>query len=92
MTCFAQQVSPNPLKERVTFKTWIETEPISRPPEGHARYAAEKAAPAIRDSAGTVGRWAGRIYLLDGYRRAVRFWKTQPSHARFEIYLPLDDG
>lgn len=92
MTCFAQQVSPNPLKERVTFKTWIETEPISRPPQEHARYAAEGAAPAISYRAGTVGRWAGSIHLLDGYRRAVRFWKTQPSHARFEIYLPSDDG
>ena len=89
MTYFAQQVSPNPLVERVTFERWIEGEPISRPPQGHARYAAEGPAPAIIDRAATVGRWAGRIYLLDGYRRAVRFWKTQPSDAIFEVHVPL---
>jgi hypothetical protein len=89
MTYFAQQVSRNPLVDRVTFKRWIDAEPIGLPPPGHARYAAEGPAPSIIDRAGTVGRWGGRIYLLDGYRRAVRFWKTQPSDATFEVYVPL---
>jgi hypothetical protein len=91
MTYFAQQVSPNPLIDRVTFKRWIDAEPIAFPPPGHARYAAEGPAPAIIDQTGTVGRWGDRIYLLDGYRRAVRFWKTQPSDATFEVYVPLTE-
>ena len=89
MTYFAQQVTRNPLVDRVTFRRWIDTEPIALPPPGHARYAAEGPAPPIIDRAGTVGRWGDRIYLLDGYRRAVRFWKTQPSDATFEVYVPL---
>ena len=36
MTYFAQQVSRNPLVDRVTFRRWIETEPFIRPPQGHA--------------------------------------------------------
>jgi|EndMetStandDraft_7_1072992.scaffolds.fasta_scaffold197353_2 hypothetical protein len=91
MTYFAQQVSRDPLVDRVTFKRWIDAEPIGPPPPGHARYAAEGPAPPIIDQTGTVGRWGNRIYLLDGYRRAVRFWKTQPSDATFEVYVPLTD-
>ena len=91
MTYFAQQVSRNPLVDRVTFKRWIDAEPIGLPPPGHARYAAEGPAPPIIDQTGTVGRWGDRIYLLDGYRRAVRFWKTQPSDATFEVYVPLTE-
>jgi hypothetical protein len=89
MTYFAQQVSRNPLVDRVTFRRWIETEPFIRSPQGHARYGADGPAPVIVDSAATVGRWAGRTYLLDGYHRAVRFWKTQPSDATFRVYAPL---
>jgi hypothetical protein len=91
MTYFAQQVSRDPLVDRVTFKRWIDAEPIGLPPPGHARYAAEGPAPPIIDQTGTVGRWGDRIYLLDGYRRAVRFWKTQPSDATFEVYVPLTE-
>jgi hypothetical protein len=89
LTSFAQQVSRNPLVDRVTFRQWIETEPANRPPQGHARYAAEGPAPATVDPTATVGRWGGRTYLLDGYCRAVRFWKTRPSDALFKVYVPL---
>ena len=89
MTNFALQVSCNPLVERVTFERWVEAEPLSRPPPRHALSAAEGPVPAIVHGVATVGRWKGRIYLLDGYRRAVRFWKTQPSNAVFEVYAPL---
>jgi hypothetical protein len=89
MTRFAQQVSRNPLIDRVTFKRWIETEPSNRPPEGHAWYAADGPAPAIIHPAATIGWWEDRAYVLDGYHRAVRFWKTQPSDATFKVYVPL---
>ena len=91
MTYFAQQVSQNPLIDRVTFERWIDTEPIGFPPTEHARYAAEGPAPQIIDRAGIVGRWGDRTYLLDGYRRAVRFWKTQPADATFEVCVPLTE-
>ena len=62
-----------------------------RSPQGHARYAADGPAPAIIDPTATAGRWGGRTYLLDGYHRAVRFWKTQPSKTTFGVYVPLPD-
>jgi hypothetical protein len=89
MTYFAQQVCHNPLIDRVTFKRWIDAQPIGHVPAGHARYAAEGPLPPLSDRASTVGRWGDRLYLLDGYRRAVRFWKTQRSDATFEVYVPL---
>jgi hypothetical protein len=91
ITFFAKQVRSNPLVDRVTFEQWIETEPIHRFPQEDARYAAEGPAPAIVDPTGTVGRWGGRTYLLDGYHRAVRFWKTQPSNDTFGVYVPVPD-
>lgn len=91
ITNLAKDVSSNPLVNRLTFKQWIETEPTYRSPQGHARYAADGPAPAIIDPTATAGRWGGRIYLLDGYHRAVRFWKTQPSKAAFGVYVPLPD-
>jgi hypothetical protein len=91
LTFFAQQVSRNPLVDRVTFERWIETEPAHHAPPGHARYAAEGPLPAMVDPAATIGRWGGRIYLLDGYRRAVRFWKTQPSDATFGVFVPVPE-
>jgi hypothetical protein len=88
ITNFAKDVSSNPLVDRLTFKQWIETEPIYHSPQGHARYAADGPAPAIIDPTATAGRWGGRTYLLDGYHRAVRFWKTQPSKTTFGVYVP----
>src|SRR5271165_2782210 len=83
MTNFALQVSCNPRVERVTFKRWIEAESLSRPPPRHPLPTAEAPAPARVDGLATLGRWKGLIYLLDGYQRGVRFWKTQPSNAVF---------
>jgi hypothetical protein len=91
ITYFAKDVSCNPLVDRVTFKRWIETEPLSHSPQEHARHAADRAAPPIVDPTATAGRWGDRTYLLDGYHRAVRFWKTQPLNATFGIYVPLPD-
>jgi hypothetical protein len=91
ITYFAKDVSSNPLVDRVTFKRWIETEPLCRSPLAHARHAADGPVPAIVDPTATAGRWGGRTYLLDGYRRAVRFWKTQPSNVTFGVYVPLPD-
>ena len=91
ITYFAKDVSSNPLVDRVTFKRWIETEPLSHSPQEHARHAADGRAPAIVDPTATAGRWEGRTYLLDGYHRAVRFWKTRPSNATFGVYVPLPD-
>jgi hypothetical protein len=77
------------LTDRVTFKRWIETEPFTRLPQENARFGAEGQAPAIVDPAATAGRWGGRTYLLDGYHRAVRFWKTEPVNATFRVYVPV---
>jgi len=91
LTFFAQQVTRNPLVDRVTFERWIETEPFNPSPPGHARYGANGPAPATVDLAGTAGHWGARTYLLDGYQRAVRFWKTEPSDAVFRVYVPVTD-
>jgi hypothetical protein len=91
LTFFAQQVTRTPLVDRVTFKRWIETEPLHPCPPGHARYGADGPAPSIIDLAGTVGRWGAQTYLLDGYHRAVRFWKAEASDAVFWVYAPVPE-
>ena len=63
MTSFAQQVSRNPLVERVTFRLWIETEPFNRPPQGNARYAADGTDPRNNRPSGNGGPM-GRPHLL----------------------------
>jgi hypothetical protein len=80
-----------PASAIVTFKHWIEAQPKVHLDPGHARYAADGPAPvSMLDHPVTVGRLSGTspMFLLDGYHRAVRLWKTNDPAARFAVYLP----
>src|SRR5262249_7303998 len=73
---------------RLTFKQWIEAEPVRPLNQGHARYAAfGTAPPTMYDDPLTVGRYPqdGLPVLLDGYHRAVRFWTKNEAGARNRV-------
>jgi hypothetical protein len=55
----------------------------------HARYAAFAAAPPTHDDPMTVGHYSGLPALLDGYHRAVRFWRTEVPAATLAVYVPV---
>jgi hypothetical protein len=76
---------------RLTFKQWVEAEPVRALNQGHARYAAFGAAPSsMYDDPLTVGCYPqdGVLLLLDGYNRAVRFWSENEPGAKLSVYLP----
>jgi hypothetical protein len=73
---------------KVTFKQWIEADPVRPLHQDHARYAAYALAPATRDDPMTVGYYSGLPVLLDGYHRAVRFWRTSVPAATLAVYVP----
>ena len=75
---------------RVSFKLWIQAEPVRPFNQGHARYAAfGTAPPSTEDNPLTVGRNPeGLPMLLDGYHRAVRFWNANDPAATLAVYTP----
>jgi hypothetical protein len=75
---------------RVSFKLWIQAEPVRPFNQGHARYAAfGTAPPSMEDNPLTVGRNPeGLPMLLDGYHRAVRFWNANDPAATLAVYTP----
>jgi len=73
---------------KVTFKQWIEADPVRPLHQDHARYAAYAVAPLTRDDPMTVGHYSGLPVLLDGYHRAVRFWRTGVP-AALAVYVPV---
>jgi hypothetical protein len=72
----------------MTFKQWIETEPLGSIEPGHARHAASGAAPLTGVEPVTVGRLSGLLTLIDGYHRAVRFWKRGAVTDKLSVYVP----
>lgn len=75
----------------VTFREWIETEPQVPLDRRHARYAAGRAgSPFVQDHPVTVGIEPNSkaLVLLDGYHRAVRFWRKSNSAATLMAYVP----
>ena len=83
---FAHEVGA---QEPITFKEWIEAEPIRLIEPGHARYATSGAPRATQVEPLIVGRLAGLPTLLDGYHRAVRFWKRAAPTATLLVYVPF---
>jgi hypothetical protein len=82
---FAHEVGD---QEPITFEQWIEAEPIRSLEPGHARYAASGAPRSAQGEPLLVGRLAGLPTLLDGYHRAVRFWKRAAPTATLLVYVP----
>ena len=82
---FAHEVGA---QEPITFEQWIEAEPIRSLEPGHARYATSGAPRSAQGEPLLVGRLAGLPTLLDGYHRAVRFWKRAAPTATHLVYVP----
>jgi len=74
----------------VTFKQWIEAEPVRPLHQDHARYAAYGAAPPTQDDPLAVGKYSDLPALLDGYHRAVRFWSRNDPDATLPVYVPFE--
>jgi hypothetical protein len=72
----------------LTFKKWIEAEPIRSLEPGHARYATSGAPRSTQVEPLIVGRLSGLPTLLDGCHRAVRFWKRAAPTATLAVYVP----
>jgi hypothetical protein len=90
---FVRDVVSEDLKSevRLTFKQWVEAEPVRALNQGHARYAGFGAAPAsMFDDPLTVGCYPqdGVLLLLDGYHRAVRFWSDNKPGVKLSAYVP----
>jgi hypothetical protein len=83
---FAQEVGNHSVP--MTFALWIETEPLRSIEPGHARHPASGAAPFTAVEPVTVGRLSGLLTLVDGYHRAVRFWKTGAATDKLSVYVP----
>jgi hypothetical protein len=74
---------------KVSFKDWIEAEPVRPLHQDHARYAAYGVPHSMRDDPLTLGQYSDVIALLDGYHRAVRFWRIRRPAARLQVYVPV---
>ena len=70
-------------------KDWIEAEPVRPLHQDHARYAAYGVPHSMRDDPLTLGQYSGLTALLDGYHRAVRFWRIRRPAARLQVYVPV---
>jgi hypothetical protein len=86
---FAHEVGA---QEPKTFEQWIEAEPIRSLEPGHARYATSGAPRSAQGEPLIVGRLAGLPTLLDGYHRAVRFWKRATHTATLLVYVPCAEA
>ena len=75
---------------KVTFKQWIEAEPVRPLHQDHARYAAYGAAPPTQDDPLAVGKYSDLPALLDGYHRAVQFWSRNDPDATLPVYVPFE--
>ena len=75
----------------VTFKRWIEADPIKPLHQWHARFATYAVAPSEQGEPLTVGRYPDhpQFILLDGYHRAVRFWSMNEPTAKLAVYVPV---
>jgi hypothetical protein len=73
----------------LTFQQWIGAVPVKSLHHSHARYAGFGPVPsATQDDPLTVGYADGRLVLLDGYHRAVRFWMSNEPEAGLAVYVP----
>jgi hypothetical protein len=94
---FAHEATLDPWKP-VTFEQWLETESkVSLHPH-HAREASKSSGDPDPHQDPATASWASRILkqapadaymLLDGYRRAARFWKEAKSAATLAVYIPV---
>jgi hypothetical protein len=72
-----------------TFQEWIETEPHGEL-SSHHPLLIRAYGPFKQEHPVTVGLLHGQTRLLDGYHRAVPFWRSAESTAKLAVYVPLN--
>lgn len=82
---FYHWLAPAYQSRRVTFKEWIEADPYGELSQHHPLREAGGST-FTQDDPVTVGPLQRIISLLDGYHRAVRFWRTKD--AELLVYVP----
>jgi hypothetical protein len=80
-----------PRQGLVTFRQWIEADPIRPLHQTHARYALYGALPPGPCYPAIAGQLGGVQRLLDGYHRAVRFWYGREVGATIQVWEPVAD-
>jgi hypothetical protein len=86
---FYQWLPPTSQSSTVTFEEWVETEPYGELSEYHPLREPTNARPFKQHYPVTIGPLQGATRLLDGYHRAVRFWRQEESAAALAVYVPL---
>jgi hypothetical protein len=74
---------------QVTFRDWTDAKPSKYLPPHHALAQDSGTIPFTSEDPVTVGQSSGSRVLLDGYHRAVRFWRDNDPSARMAAYVPL---
>ena len=82
---FYEWLEPAYKSRPVTFKEWVEVDPYAELSEHHPLREAGGST-FTQDNPVAVGPLKGRMTLLDGYHRAVRFWRT--TDAELFVYVP----
>jgi len=89
---FAREIGRS--NEPLTFREWIEAEPKVPLDRSHARYAAGQAgSPFKQNHPVTLGIEPQSMspVLLDGYHRAVGFWRKSDIKGTLTVYVPRTD-
>ncbi len=87
-------IVPNatPLNRFAPFSVYAALPIDDTTPPCDARRAAESVqmtASAAEVHPVTLGMYAGRLVLLDGYHRAIRFWHSSNTGARLATFVPI---
>lgn len=85
---FYQWLLPTSQSPTVTFKEWVETEPYGELSEYHPLREPTSGRPFKQHYPVTIGPLQGATRLLDGYHRAVRFWRCEDTAATLAAYTP----
>jgi len=101
ISLFLQSLGPECVYGKIRFKDWIEAEPHGQLPSTHPLRMDATATPFRQRHPMTVGPFVfrlgariitvkDRLMLLDGYHRAVCFWKMADPNATLAVYVPIE--
>jgi hypothetical protein len=82
----------NPVNQFILFSSYAALPVDDTVSRGDARRATQSSSGDVRPTEEhpvTVGMTEGRLVLLDGYRRAIRFWHSSGADAQLTAYVPI---
>jgi hypothetical protein len=85
---FKQWLPPAERSREFTFREWVETEPYGELSPHHP-LRIQASASFTQEHPVIVGKFRSRTRLLDGYHRAVQFWRTINAAANLASYVPI---